>query len=224
MTTRLRRGGESGLGVVILAGGRSSRMGRNKVFLEIGGEPLIRRVVRVASEVSREIVVTIGIRDRVEDFTSILPKWVSVARDTNEDKAALFGVLTGLEYIKVDYAAVLAADLPFVSSEVVKRLHREAEGFDLAIPSWSDGNIEPLYAVYKVSSALQVFEEVVKAGEVRMRDVINRLKRVNYVSVEKFRDVDPLLRCFLNINTPEDLRKVEDMLGGGGVSGDQDGR
>ncbi len=212
------------LGIIILAGGRSRRMNCNKVFLEIRGEPLIRRVVRMASEVSRKMVVAIGMQDRVEDFTSILPEWVSVVRDTNEDKAALFGVLTGLESIKADYAVVLAADLPFVNPEVIRRLHREAEGFDLAIPSWSDGDIEPLYAVYKVSSARIVFKEAVRVGEVRMRDAIKRLKRANYVSVEKFRDVDPLLRCFMNINTPENLRMVEDVLRGGGVSGDQDGR
>lgn len=206
---------QSSLGVIILAGGRSSRLKHNKVFLNIRGEPLIKHVVQVASEASKNIVLAIGKQDREEDYTSILPRWVNIAKDITEEKAALFGILTGLKAIKTDYTAVLAADIPFINSEVIRRLHREAEGFDLAIPSWPNGDIEPLYAVYKVSTALRVFRDVVKAGRIRIRDAIEKLERVNYVSVEKFRYADPSLHCFLNINTQADLDLVEDLLRGG---------
>ncbi|MFQ6135241.1 MAG: molybdenum cofactor guanylyltransferase, partial [Nitrososphaerales archaeon] len=82
------------------------------------------------------------------------------------------------------------------------------------IPSWPNGDIEPLYAVYNVSVARRVFRDAVKAGAVRLRDAIDRLERVNYVSVEKFRYADPSLHCFFNINTPEDLGVVEAILRG----------
>jgi molybdopterin-guanine dinucleotide biosynthesis protein A len=187
-------------------------MKHNKVFLKLRGEPLIKQVVQAASEVSKNIVVAIGMQDQEEDYTSILPKSVNIVKDTMDDKAAILGIITGLNTIRAEYAAVLAADLPFINPEVIKQLHREAENFDLAIPSWPNGNIEPLYAVYRVSAADRVFKDAVRAGAVRLRDAINKLERVNYVPVEKFRYADPSLHCFININTPEDLSAVKAIL------------
>lgn len=199
-------------GVIILAGGRSSRLKVNKVFLNIRREPLICEIVRVASEVTEKVVVTIGKHDQEEKFAEILPSWVKIARDTTEEKAALYGVLTGLKSIETRYTAVLAADLPFVNTNIIRILYREAEGFDLAIPRWPNGDIEPLYAVYQVSAAQKAFSETVESGIVRMRDAINRFGNVNYVPVEHLRSADKSLHCFINLNTVNDLERVRAIM------------
>ncbi len=196
-------------GVIILAGGRSSRLKVNKVFLNIRREPLISEMVRVASEVAENVVVTIGNQDQEEKFSEILPSWVKIARDSTEEKAALYGVLTGLKSIETKYTAVLAADLPFANPKIIRILYREAEGFDLAIPRWPNGDIEPLYAVYRVSAAQKAFSETVESGVVRMRDAINRFGKINYVPVEQLRSADKSLHCFINLNTAADLERVK---------------
>ncbi len=200
------------LGAVILAGGRSSRFHLNKVFLEIGGEPLVKHVVTAASKVTKDIVLTIGIDDREEDFRRVIPSWVKIAKDTSTKKAPILGALTGLESITSNYAAILASDMPFVSSDVVRQLHDEAHGFNLAIPYWSNGNIEPLYAVYDVGNAITVFRETIAHSDLRMHHAIKRLTSINYVPVENFRNTDPLLICFVNINLPTDLGLVHRIL------------
>ncbi len=213
-----RKAGGSGgykpstLGVIILAGGKSSRLKANKVFLKIRCEPLISEIVRVASDVTESIVVAIGSRDDEEEFAAILPGRVKIVKDTVDEKAALYGVLTGLRAAETDFAAVLAADLPFVNSEVIRILSYEAQDFDLAIPEWPNGNIEPLYAVYRVASSRRAFSDAIKAGGVRIQDAIDRLEKVNYVPVDRFLQVDKSLRCFFNVNTKADLERVRSIL------------
>ncbi|MCL5319188.1 MAG: molybdenum cofactor guanylyltransferase [Thaumarchaeota archaeon] len=205
-------GKPSTLGVIVLAGGKSSRLRVNKVFLKIRCEPLISEVIRVASDVTESIVLAIGSRDDEEEFAAILSGRVKIVKDTVEEKAALYGVFTGLQAVETDFAAVLAADLPFVNSEVIRILNYEAQGFDLAIPKWPNGDIEPLYAVYRVAASRRAFGDAIGAGGVRIRDAIDRLEKVNYVPVNRFLQVDNSLRCFININTAADLEKVRTIL------------
>ena len=211
-TERKNRGPSQNLEVIILAGGNCRRMGFNKLFMKFCGQPLITQVVQVASQVSKNLTLVIGFKDPEKNYASILPGWVKIVRDTTENKAALFGMVTGLEAAKADYAVILAADIPFVNAEVIKLLYHESKDFDLVIPSWPNGNIEPLYAVYKVSTVLKIFRKAVKNGKVRIRDAINGLKRINYIPVEKLKYADSSLHCFININTPEDIMIVENII------------
>ena len=200
------------LGVIILAGGKSSRMKSNKVFLKINGEPLLMHVVRETSKISDHIIVAIGKDDKEEDYAYILPKSVKIVHDKTETKAALHGMLTGLEAIETDYAIILAVDTPFINANVIKQLQFEAQGLDIAIPTWANGNIEPLYAVYNVATTLWVLKKAVNEGEIRIKEVINKLKNINYVPIEKFKDSGANLNCFFNINTPEDLKRAKQVL------------
>lgn len=201
------------LGIIILAGGKSSRMKSNKIFLKFLGEPLIKRVVNEASKASKNIIVTIGKNDIKKAYTSILPKWVKVIPDKVDGKASLYGTLAGLEAIKTDYVLILAADIPFVNADIIKRLFTEVNGFDMAIPIWPNGNVEPLYAIYNVQATINSFRESFKKGEVRIKDAINKFNKINYVPVEKFKKIDANLNCFININTPEDLRRATEIAG-----------
>jgi molybdopterin-guanine dinucleotide biosynthesis protein A len=187
-------------------------MKSNKVFLKINGEPLLMHVVRETSKISDHIIVAIGKDDKEEDYAYILPKSVKIVHDKTETKAALHGMLTGLEAIETDYAIILAVDTPFINANVIKQLQFEAQGLDIAIPTWPNGNIEPLYAVYNVATTLWVLKKAVNEGEIRIKEVINKLKNINYVPIEKFKDSGANLNCFFNINTPEDLKRAKQVL------------
>jgi molybdopterin-guanine dinucleotide biosynthesis protein A len=202
----------SSLGAIIIAGGKSSRLKVNKAFLKIRSEPLISEVVRVTSAMTKNIIVSIGSQDQEEKFADVLPSWVKIVKDTKDEKAALYGIFTGLRFIETDYAAVLAVDLPFVNIEVIRMLHREAEGYDLALPAWPNGDIEPTYAVYRVSTSRKAFHDAIEADGIRIVHAINRLGKINYVHVEQIQSVDRSLHCFINVNTKADLEKVKKIL------------
>jgi len=200
------------LGAIILAGGKSSRMKSNKVFLEINGEPILKHVVRETSRISNHIILAIGKHDHKKNYASILSKSIKIIHDKTDAKAALYGILTGLGAIETDYAVILAADTPFINTNVIKQLYIEVQGFDIAIPIWPNGNIEPLYAVYNVQTTLWAFKKAAKEGKVRIKEVMNTLKQINYVPVERFTDLGVNLDCFFNINTPQDFNKAEQVL------------
>jgi molybdopterin-guanine dinucleotide biosynthesis protein A len=189
-------------------------MNINKIFLELREKKMMSHIVESVSELSNNIVLSIGSRDKKEDYVPLLPHWVRIEKDKQEQKAALFGMLTGFRAINSEYALVIASDIPFINIDVVKHLYQEAFGFNLALPVWPNGDIEPLYAVYKVSETLKTIECRLKEGKIRIRDSIDRLGKVKYIPVNEFRKWDKDLRCFLNINTQEDLLAVEEILKG----------
>jgi len=197
---------------IVLAGGRSLRFGSNKALQTLGGKPLICHVIdRLAS--LDDIAVVIGRRERATKYRAVLPKRVRVINDYEEGKNPLIGVVSGLQSAVSDYVAVLACDAPFVNDAVIDFLFRCALDGDAAVPRWDGGRIEPLQAVYQRLPALSAAQEALGDKDASHREMINRLRRVVYVSVEsEIRRIDPSLHTFFNINTREDLSIAKRIL------------
>jgi len=204
------------LGAVILAGGMGRRMKSNKAFVEVLGRPLLLYVLEKAAEFAEDIVLAIGCKDSSEQFSLTVPRGVRVVKDTLEMKASLIGMLTGLEAVSTEYAAVLPVDAPLTNPDVIRLLFGKVKGFDAAIPMWPDEKTEPLHAVYRVTPTVMAIRSSLEAGRMRVIEMTEMLS-VNFVPVEELRRLDPNLNCLLNINTPEDLRLVEKVLSGGGA-------
>jgi molybdopterin-guanine dinucleotide biosynthesis protein A len=79
------------------------------------------------------------------------------------------------------------------------------------IPRWTNGQIEPLHAVYQTALALEAAKSAVAEGRLDMRGMIERMRGVRYISTLVLQQLDPELRTFFNINTPLDLRKASSM-------------
>lgn len=199
-------------GAIILAGGMSTRMGKNKAFIEVEGKPLLRHVADKAAKVADEIIVVIGRTDAPTKFAKVLPSSVRVLQDTRRGKSPIIGMLTGLEALKSRYAAILPCDVPLVKREVLEFLFCKASNADAAIPHWPSGRIEPLQSVYRVRAMIRATEETLKAGKLCAINAIKRLKRVNYVPTKEIKEIDPELLTFLNVNTPDDLRRVRSIV------------
>lgn len=199
-------------GAIILAGGKSTRIGVNKAFVEIEGKPSLRHVVDEAAQVADEVVVVIGKDDDRTKFSKILPRSIKVLRDTKEAEGPIIGMMTGIRAIKSEYAIVLSGDTPLIRKEVLEYLFCKASQADAAVPRWPNGWIEPLQAVYRVKSMVHAIRATLKAGELRPFNAIKRLDKVIYVPIREIRKIDRKLLTFTNINTPEDLEIVRKIM------------
>lgn len=199
-------------GALILAGGKSRRMKGNKSLIKLGDKPLLLHVTEKILGLAGEIVVVIGKNDVLRKYAAILPSTVTILSDVVEGKGPLAGILTGMQNMHSEYAVVLPSDSPFIEKEALKHLFDKAWGADAAIPRWPNGYIEPLHAVYKISSAVTAAETALRKEELLILDMIKRLKKVVYVSTDNLRKFDRELVTFFNINRQEDLRTATEIL------------
>lgn len=202
------------MSAIILAGGKSRRMGSDKAFLLHMGRPFVSIVAQEMSKISNEIIVTIGKKDRRE-FESILRDYHTlIINDEYDLGTPLSGMLTAFNHATNQYAAVVACDLPLVKSEVISLLYDRACNHSGAVPKWpenrklgvrdDESRIEPLCAVYNVSRALEASWEAYEKGTVGCRHMVSLLADVRYVDVTELEVLDEALDSLTNINTIDD--------------------
>lgn len=183
----------------ILAGGKSRRMGRDKAWLDLGdGVPLVRRVANVLEQVANEIVVVAN----DERFASL---GYPLIADRYGEKGAFGGISTAVAATRGELICVAACDMPWPSPDVYRLLVRSAEGYDVAIPLIG-GDFETMHAVYR-RSCLPAMERSLARGEMRIVSFFPEV-RLHVVSEDEIRAVDPELRSFTNLNTPEELAQA----------------
>ncbi len=203
--------------VVILAGGRSSRMGTDKSFLRLGEREFINSIAAEALKLSSDVTITIG-RKSPHEFSAALDRRVKIVEDDVDIGSPLGGMLTGFNHVHAEYAAVIACDLPMVRSSVVERLFTAARGHDAAVPIWDAGDpmtTEPLCAVYRVGPAREVIQNSLREGNRACRRVVLALSDVNFVPVSELKSRDPELTSLRNINTREQYARLLDEWGKG---------
>lgn len=200
-------------GVIILAGGRSSRLGKvNKAFIDLDGKPLIQHIIVRVTKVSPNIIV-VGQKNIDEwKFNETPLANVSFAEDAYESKGPLAGIIGGIRNLRTRYVAVIPCDTPFINPKVVELLFREVKKFDAAIPLWPNDNIEPLQAVYKSTVTIRAAEDALRNDELSILAMIKRLRKINYVPIEKIRKINPSLDTFFNINTNSDLEDARERI------------
>ena len=143
---------------IVLAGGQSRRMGRDKALLELGGQPLIARVVRQVARHFDEVLVSAN--DPARYAFLELP----VLPDETPDQGPLMGLATAMAAARHDTCFVIACDVPEVRSGLVTRLLREARGAPGAVPVGPNGHMEPLFAVYDRRHVLPAARALLAAG------------------------------------------------------------
>ena len=196
-------------GAIILAGGPSIRFGRNKALIKLHDKPLIEYLVDQVRLITEKIVVTISKNDSIEEFHEILQKNIEIIRDEGDLKSPLTGLMSGLNRFSEGYIAVIASDMPFIKSEVLNMLFQKVIGFDLAIPRWPNGYLEPLHAVYEYKKTQKCLHQLRIANDTRVSDLISMLESVNYLDIKEIKKIDPSLRGFFNINSEIELKIAE---------------
>jgi molybdopterin-guanine dinucleotide biosynthesis protein B/molybdopterin-guanine dinucleotide biosynthesis protein len=187
---------------VILAGGQSRRMGRDKALLPVGGVPLVWRVADCLCRIFSNVIL---VGSRPERFAQLgLP----VIPDL-QPGSALGGIHAALRHETGRGIFVAPCDLPFPSAPLICHLLSLAPGHDVVVPR-SPRGLEPLFAYYG-PGCLGPVEELLAAGNLRIFDFYPRVRTLE-VDLATLPGLDPDGRAFININTPADLAAAEGAL------------
>lgn len=185
---------------IVLAGGKSSRMGVNKAFIEFGGKRLIEATVECLKALFPEVLI---IANDPPLYTYL---GVKVTSDLIPDSGSLGGIYTGLSAATYPTCFFVACDMPFLNVELIKLLVREAEGWDVVVPRVK-GELQPLHAVY-AKSCLPLMKQSIDASVLKIARFFPKAK-VKIIEEPALRAVDPYLFGFMNVNTPLELEQAE---------------
>jgi molybdopterin-guanine dinucleotide biosynthesis protein A len=196
---------------VILAGGASRRLERNKALESIGGQTLIGRVIDSLVPLTTEVLVVVG---QPEQATALhLPPTVRPVSDRYPGRGSLGGIFTGVDAAAERWSLVVACDMPFLNRDLLRHLIDESSDVDSVVPCLED-QPEPLHALYS-KACLAPMEQMLQAGQLKIAPLFEAV-RVRYVDEGAIDRIDPGHLSFFNINTEADVEEARRLLGEGG--------
>ena len=178
---------------IILAGGKSSRMGRNKSMMEYNGIPMIEFIYNQLKDNFSEIIIGANNNFLFEYLN------LKVVNDKIENLGPLMGILSCIEKSENDLNFITACDIPEINLKFVEKMLLEIEGYDIIMPVTGVDKYEPLFAVYR-KSVIKSAEEILNHGKGR---IIELFKYLNVKFIEM-----PENNWYSNINTIEDYQNT----------------
>ena len=197
---------ESAISAIVLAGGQSRRMGRDKALIDYQGRPIIAHVIDTLRALSDDIAVVSNQSDLYGPFGA------RVVPDYEPPCGPLGGIAAGLQAAQHPLAVVVACDMPFLNVTLLRWLIDLADGYDAVVPQTGD-EFEPLHAVYR----RECYSPMVRRIERGERRVISFFAdvRLRPVPEPEWRVLDPAGRSLANLNTPDDLDLLSSPAGNG---------
>jgi molybdenum cofactor guanylyltransferase len=183
----------------VTAGGRSSRMGLDKAWLELGGRAMISHVL----DALRPVVTDIAVIANRDDYAVL---GVPIVSDSNRGIGPIEAVRASLAASRFDRVIVVGCDLPFVTPELFRYLLSQAGRYQSVVPLDRDNIPEPLCAIYSRSSLPEV-ERMIKAGQFKISPLFKRIETL-LVGFEELSGLRGSDLFFENINTPEEYRRA----------------
>ena len=184
---------------LILTGGESRRMGQDKARLMLGEKPLLQHVASALQPLFSETVVSVR---------SIRPDCnLPQVSDDPKHAGPLAGLAAGLAAAKTPWVFAVACDMPFVGADLIARMAKFRCGFDAVVPVAS-GHPQPLAAFYATKTLATVRELLAADAPHSLRELLTRLS-VRHVREHEMQQHD--LKCFFDLDTPDDLNLVIDM-------------
>lgn len=184
---------------IVLAGGKSRRLGLDKILLCLDDEMLLEATVRKVTILSDEVIVAVK-----GPLPYRLPG-VRLVPDVHPGCGPLGGIHAGLVAASNFYCLVVACDMPFLNLDLLRHLISLAEDADVVVPRWTD--VEPLHAVYRPATCLGPVERALARGERRIVSFYHEVG-VRYVERAEIARFDPQGLSFFNINTAEDWERA----------------
>jgi len=187
---------------IILAGGKSVRMGTDKGLLELCGKPLISYAIKVLSELCNTVIISsssnkyqrFGYQTVPDEFPGIGP---------------LGGIYSALRHCKTEKTLVLSCDLPFVPKELLEFILNNSEGYQVAVPWEGNRHYEPLCGFYSLSIVGQM-GAFIKKGNYKLPDLFEEVN-VNRLDINNKLDFYHA-NLFLNVNSKHELATAENLM------------
>ena len=195
---------------VVLAGGKSSRFGKDKALIQLQGKPLVEWVMEVIDKVVDEVILSLSSGPENYNFVGGFGKNIRIVIDAKPGFGPISGLYSSFKEAKGDYVAVAPCDSPFVKPELYTLLFNKAEGHDGAVP-FINNFWEPLHAVYRRKPFIVGLEKALSAGKNRPVDIYHHLN-IKKVNQEEVKAVDAEALSFININKRDDLLKAEKIM------------
>jgi len=191
--------------IIILAGGKSSRIGLNKDKgkMKLLGVNLIDKVVSNILSTGlflEKDILLIGPKKR-------FPNYKRVIEDIYPQKGPLGGIFTGLYNSKTFYNLVIGYDMPFIEPKLIRYMVEYIDNYDAVIPTHSQGLFEPLCAIYS-KNCLEIMENNIKNEKLSVRCIFPFLN-IRLITEGEIKKFDPNLQSFFNINFKSDFSRAE---------------
>ncbi|MTI33485.1 molybdenum cofactor guanylyltransferase [Xanthovirga aplysinae] len=186
---------------IILAGGRSSRMGKDKALLSLNGKLFMEYIIEAIESLTSNIII-IGQEEEYEQFG------YPVYSDLIPGRGPLGGIYTGLYYSANSSNLILSCDIPCVTSDLLKYLFNKAYGYRVTVCSHQQ-KIEPLIGVYQ-KTCLPLLKDMLETNQLRLRDALKKLD-AHYLHIGEhlsFYKKD----LFKNINTPQEHESLKKLF------------
>jgi molybdopterin-guanine dinucleotide biosynthesis protein A len=190
---------------VLLAGGKSRRMGEDKRYLVVGEQTLLERGLAVLRSIFQEVLVVIAQDSPPLDIEA------RVVRDLVPDCGSLGGLYTGLTQATAPYIFVAACDMPFLDPAVIAQFTNRRTSTDIVMAKFA-ARLHPMHALYS-KRCLPVVEQMIQARQLKIQEMVSGPSlRTRYVTEADLLTLDPSWRSFQNVNTPEDLAMARSLL------------
>ena len=195
---------------IILCGGQSRRMGRDKGSMIIQDKPMIKHILSTLNHQIDEAIIVLNDKTRIGRYSEFInPEeysyTITFLEDKIKNKGPMPGIMTGLEQIKSDYALILPCDSPYVSENYIKTIFSEFdENYQAIVPFHDEQNklktSEPLHSIY-TKNIIPEIEELVNEDVLHIKGLIEKID-VKFVLIDN-KKIEK--KEFRNLNRPEDI-------------------
>ena len=190
---------------ILLAGGKSRRMGEDKRYLIVGKQTLLERGLAVLRSIFQDVLVVIAQDSPPLDVDA------RVVRDLVPDCGSLGGIYTGLTQVTTPYIFVVACDMPFLNQAVIAQFTSRRATADIVMAKLA-GQLHPMHALYG-KGCLPAMEQMILARQLKIQELVSHASlRVQYFTEVDLLTIDPSWRSFHNVNTPADLEVARSLL------------
>lgn len=189
-------------GLILLSGGKSSRMGTNKALLPVEGKTNIQRILDILGE---QFIDRIIVTNKPEEYGH-LHKKIKMVQDIYPGLGPLSGIHAGLLASKAEYNVVVACDMPFVSAQLAQLLVKKSPGYQAVVPRFN-GMRQPLFAVYH-KSMVEKIEQFLQGDDFRVNNLWEKV-RMLWVEEDQLTHILYIERAFYNMNNRDEYEQVQ---------------
>lgn len=185
-----------GITGVILAGGASSRMGRNKALLAVDGQPLIARIHHTLMAIFREVIIVTN----TPELYDFIP--CRKVPDVFIGAGSIAGLHSALVHSPTERVFVVGCDMPSLKSDLIRYLCAVEGTWDAVVPANDTGRLEPLHALY-ARTCINEMQKALEQGNKSIFKLFDRL-RTRKVEWDEIKEIKGALASFCNVNTPQE--------------------